>query len=66
MFTVIPDTDAKKLEWIKEYEQSMKNRVKVENMLWDSFHGLRELPTKEECQEMAILLGVPDSWKQSK
>ncbi len=59
MFTVVSDADAKKLEWMKEYERSLGARVKVENALWDTYHGLRPLPNKEECRQWAVLLGVP-------
>lgn len=60
MFTVVSDDDAKKLQWIREYELSLNKKVRVETFLWDCSNGLRPLPTKEECKEWALILGVPD------
>ena len=59
MYTIVSATDAIKLEWMREYELSLNKRVKVETFLWDCANGLRDLPTKEECKDWAIILGVP-------
>jgi len=40
--------------------------VRVENELWNCFFGKRELPTKAECREWALLLGVPDEYRGGK
>ena len=58
IFTIVSDQDAKKLEWIREYELTLNRRVKVETQLWDIYNNLRDLPTREECQEWALLLGT--------
>jgi hypothetical protein len=64
MLVLVSDLDKKKLDWMREYELSLNARVKVENVLWDTANGLRAAPTAEECKELAIMLGVPDSWRK--
>lgn len=65
-FTVVSDEDAKKLEWIREYELTLNRRVKVETQLWDIYNNLRDLPTREECHEWALLLGGSNVTNNSK
>ena len=65
-FTVVSDEDAKKLEWIREYELTLNRRVKVETQLWDIYNNLRDLPTREECHEWALLLGISNDTDHSK
>lgn len=44
----------------------INRRNKVETMLWDMWRGKRPLPTKDECREMALLLGVPTKKRMPK
>lgn len=60
MLCLVTHQEKEKLNWMREYELSLNKRVKVETQLWDIANNLRDLPTREECKEWAILLGVPD------
>lgn len=60
-FEVHPVGTAKLLEWVNK---EMFRRVKVENELWLCAFGKRELPTKEECRDWALILGVPEEFKK--
>ena len=55
----------KKLEWMREYELSLNRRAKVEGYLFEAARGFKSLPDKNKCRELAINLGVPDSWLKS-
>lgn len=40
--------------WAKE----LNRRAVVEQTLWDIANGKRDVPTREECREWAVKLGV--------
>lgn len=42
--------------------QSLKARAKVEQRLLDAANGKAEVPTREECRELALTLGDPARW----
>jgi len=54
-----------KYKWLsyRNYNKEINRRVKVEAQLWDYYHGKKDLPNKEQCKEMALTLGVPDSYR---
>lgn len=43
----------------------LNRRAEVEIILLDISSGKRDLPTREECKELALRLGVPEVWKES-
>ena len=59
-------SDCKCCKWQREYELSLNRRVQVENYLLKAFGGDEELTDKDKCKELALKLGVPDSWRDSK
>ena len=60
-FEVHPVGTSKLLEWVNK---EMFRRVKVENELWACAFGKREMPSREECRDWALLLGVPEEFKR--
>lgn len=53
--TAIPD-------WVADF---LNRRVKVENFLFACAMGTRPLPDKQQCRELALQLGVPESFGAS-
>ena len=52
----------KKLAWMSEYEKSLNRRSVVEGYLFRVASGSEPLPDRDKCRELAIKLGVPESW----
>ena len=50
--------DISTLKWVDGF---LNRRVEVERELWLVFYGKRPVPTREECREWALKLGVPDN-----
>lgn len=48
--------------WMREYEKSLNERAKVEQELFDCANGKAPLPSKEQCRQWALRLGVPSEW----
>lgn len=44
--------------------RALSRRVKVEQRLWNAYYGKEPLPTREECRDLALLLGVPDELRE--
>lgn len=49
--------------WVRHYEKSLNERVKVEQELFDCASGKRVMPTREQCRQWAMRLGVPPEWR---
>lgn len=49
--------------WMRDYEISLNRRAAVEQELWDCANGKRLLPDKQQCEDWARRLGVPDKWR---
>jgi ABC-type dipeptide/oligopeptide/nickel transport system ATPase subunit len=49
--------------WMRDYEKSLNRRAQVEQALFDVANGKEELPSREQCREWAMKLGVPEEWK---
>lgn len=60
-FETHPVGTGKLLEWVnKEWFR----RVRVENQLWLIVQGKRPPPDVRECHEWAVILGVPDEFRE--
>jgi len=44
----------------------LKDRVFVERKLFEVYEGKRGLPSKEECRDWAIRLGVPKAYRDKR
>lgn len=42
----------------------LNDRSRVESWLHDCANGKRPLPTREECREWAVILGVPKAYRR--
>ena len=42
---------------------SLKDRVKVEQEMWNCVSGKQEMPDKEKLTEWAVTLGVPKEYR---
>lgn len=45
------------------YAKDLNKRAEVESVLWSVAAGKREALTKDECRQLALKLGVPDSYR---
>ena len=48
----------------RNFSAELNRRVGVENELLMMAAGRKPLPSAEKCREMAMKLGVPDSWSK--
>jgi hypothetical protein len=46
-------------EWVGDF---LNRRVKVENFLFECAAGKRPVPDQAKCRELALQLGVPESF----
>lgn len=44
----------------RNYPKELNRRAKVEQQMWDCYHGKAELPDKEQLRLWALELGVPE------
>lgn len=54
--------------FLRNYNRELNRRVEIENELIDIANGKRPIPSRDDCQVMALKLGTPkehwpEKWK---